>query len=70
MNKGKKKLGAELGTFLRQYSRKAHAGHDPNDRSYDRKLEALVKRLKPEEFDALLNGESDENNDTKLDGGN
>jgi hypothetical protein len=59
MNKRKDRLKAEIGTFLRQYGRKAHAGHDPNDRSYSREIEAFIKRMSPEEFDALVNG-SDE----------
>jgi hypothetical protein len=61
MSKRKKKLQAEIGTFLKQYGRKAHAGHDPNDRSYDRAVEALIKRMKPEELDELMHGsEQDE----------
>jgi hypothetical protein len=59
MSKRKKKLQAEIGVFLKQYARKAHAGHDPNDRQYDRHIEAMIKRMKPEELDELMNG-SDE----------
>jgi hypothetical protein len=29
-----------VGRFVQQYGRKAHNGHDPNDRSYDRKVES------------------------------
>lgn len=53
----KKKLAGDLATFLRQYRRKSDAPHDPNDRHYDRELEAKIKRLKPEELDALLRDE-------------
>jgi hypothetical protein len=56
MNKRKKKLQAEIGTFVKQYGRKAHAGHDPNDRSYDRGVEAKIKRMNPEELDELMHG--------------
>lgn len=47
---------AEVSTFLRQYARKSHAGHDPNDRRYSREVEGMVRRMRPEEFDELLNG--------------
>ena len=54
-------LNAEIGTFLKQYARKAHAGHDPNDRSYSRKIEGIVKRMRPEDLDALIQGAEVEN---------
>jgi hypothetical protein len=54
-------LNAEIGTFLKQYARKAHAGHEPNDRSYSRKIERVVKRMRPEDLDALIQGPEDEN---------
>lgn len=50
---------AELSEFLRQYSRKAPKRGEPNDRGYDRRLEERIKRMTPEEFDNLLNGESE-----------
>lgn len=43
---------------MRQYSRKRQPGWDPNDRGYDRKVEAQVKRLDPRELDAMLGGET------------
>jgi hypothetical protein len=46
-----------VGPFLQQYGRKAHRGHDPNDRRYDRKIEQAIKALTPEEFDELLQEE-------------
>ncbi|MGD9795479.1 MAG: hypothetical protein AB7V43_18600 [Acidimicrobiia bacterium] len=55
----RRKLQANLGTFMRQYGRRAHAGHDPNDRGYDRKVEKLVKQMSPEEVDEMINGERD-----------
>ena len=50
---------AELSEFLRQYSRKAPKRGEPNDRGYDRRLEKRIKRLDPEVFDDLLNGDSE-----------
>jgi hypothetical protein len=44
---------------MRQYGRKAHPGHDPNDRGYDRKMEHLVKHMDPEELDDLLHGDDE-----------
>jgi hypothetical protein len=57
----KQMLQAEIGTFLKKYARKAHAGHDPNDRSYSRKIEAVVKRMRAEDLDALIQDAEDEN---------
>jgi len=48
------RVAAELGLFVRQYARKAQKRQEPNDRDYDRKLEERVKRMAPEELDALL----------------
>lgn len=50
----KKKIAGEMAAFLRQYGRKADHTHDPNDRGYDRELEAKIKRMRPEELDALM----------------
>jgi hypothetical protein len=49
-----KKLEKELGAFLKQYARKAYKTIDPNDRRFDRRIERLVKQMKPEELDRLL----------------
>jgi hypothetical protein len=59
MSKRGKRLLQELGHLLQRYARKAHKGWDPNDRDYDRELEALVKRMRPEDFDRLLRDEPD-----------
>ena len=67
MSKRKKKLQDNIGVFLKQYARKAHAGHDPNDRKYDRRIEAMIKRMKPEELDQLMHG-SAEDEPAKTDG--
>lgn len=56
----KETIAKRMGAFLRQYKRKAHPGHDPNDRGYSREIEQYLKRLKPEDLDVLLNGELDE----------
>ncbi len=59
MSQRKKRLVADLGSFMQQYERKKRPGQgEPNDRKYDRKLEDAVKRM-PEELDSLLRGETD-----------
>ncbi len=60
MNRRKKKLQGEIATFIRQYQRKAYPNIDPNDRAYSRKIEQIVKRMKPEELDELLHGDEDD----------
>lgn len=52
------RLQRRIGGFMRQYTRKRQPGWDPNDRGYDRKVEAQVKRLDPRELDAMLGGET------------
>ena len=44
----------EVARFVQQYARKARSGLDPNDRGYDRGIEAHIKRMRPEELDRLL----------------
>ena len=57
----KKKIKAEYDIFMKQYTRKKPKnGRDPNDRSYDRELEAKIKRMKPEELSELLNDDEEE----------
>lgn len=56
---------AQIATFLKQYARKAHAGSDPNDRQYSRKIEAKVKRMRPEDFDYLLHGLEEDGEDAR-----
>ena len=53
---------ATLGLFVRQYGRKAQRGIEPNDRRYDRDVERAVRQLKPEELDALLRDDEDQDN--------
>jgi hypothetical protein len=45
---------ANLATFMRQYGRHRQKGVEPNDRRYDRELEAELKKVAPDELDALL----------------
>jgi hypothetical protein len=62
----KEKVTKELGTFLRQYARRAQKGQDPNDRTYDREIEKELGRLKPKELDRLINGDDDERLPTRI----
>ena len=62
----KEKVTKELGTFLRQYARRAQKGQDPNDRTYDREIEKELGRLKPRELDLLINGDDDERLPTRI----
>ncbi len=60
ISKRKKRLEAKIGTFISQYKRKAHAGSNSNDRSYDRSLEKKIKSMSPEELDELMRGTEDD----------
>jgi hypothetical protein len=55
--RSKSMLAGQLGRFVQQYARRAQKGWDPNDRSYDRKIEAKLKQLSPEELSELLSGD-------------
>lgn len=59
MSHRKKRLEGEIGAFIQQYRRKAHPTMDPNDRRYDREIEAIVMRMNAEELDELMNGTDD-----------
>ena len=48
------RTAGEAAKFVQQYARKARSGLDPNDRRYDRDIEARIKRMNPEELDRLL----------------
>ena len=63
MARKKRESEPALGEFIRQYGRPRRTRGEPNDRVYDRKLEAKVKRMRPEEFDELLNGPANETSD-------
>lgn len=60
MSKRRQRLQGELGAFVRQYGRKKHPGHDPNDRGYDRQLEQQMKQMDPRDLDDLLDGDQDD----------
>lgn len=45
---------ADLARFVRQYARPKQKRQEPNDRDYDRKQEAAIKKLAPEDLDRLL----------------
>ncbi len=49
----------EIGEFLRRYGRKKQKNWDPNDRTYDRRMEERIKHMDPEELDRLMRGESE-----------
>ncbi|MCM1284424.1 MAG: hypothetical protein NC180_12340 [Muribaculaceae bacterium] len=47
----KKDVAKNYGTFVKQYGVQSRKNHkNMNDRGYDRKLEAEIKRLSPEEL--------------------
>ena len=48
-------LSKRIGAFLQQYRRRSQKGQEPNDRGYDREIEQYLRKLKPEEVDALIN---------------
>ena len=53
------KLMGRLEAFLKKYARTSQRGWDPNDRTYDRKLEQRIQRMDPEDLDQLMRGEED-----------
>ena len=55
--RSKRDIAFVIGGFLQQYQRKSQRGQEPNDRGYDREIEAKLKRMKPEEVDEILNGD-------------
>jgi len=61
MKAGRKKarLIEAAARYLRQIGRKAQKGQEPNDRRFDRKLDEKLKRMRPEDVDALFRGEED-----------
>lgn len=46
-------LAKKVGAFLRQYTRQSQKRQEPNDRTYDRKMESVLKRLRPEDLDII-----------------
>lgn len=50
---------AQIDLYLQQVARPRQKGQDPNDRRYDRDVECEMRKLKPQELDALLRGDGD-----------
>ncbi|MEQ1597429.1 MAG: hypothetical protein ABL985_20290 [Casimicrobium sp.] len=65
MPKRDEKLLNDVGLFVQKYARKAQRGIEPNDRSFDRKIEQKIKTMKPEDLSRLLGEDSGaiDNND-------
>lgn len=65
MPKRDEKLLNDVGLFVQKYARKAQRGIEPNDRSFDRKIEQKIKTMKPEDLSRLLgeDGGAIDNND-------
>jgi hypothetical protein len=61
--KNRRWLERNIGSFLQQYARTAPRGKEPNDRRYDSRVAATVKRLRPEELDRLRTGPDDCNDE-------
>lgn len=61
MSKDKKfiRKSLDIQIFAKQIGRKAHAGHDPNDRQYDPDIAKKLRRMPPKEIDSLLRGEDE-----------
>lgn len=55
----KQRLANATALYLRQIGRQAQKGVEPNDRQYDRKLDGKLKRMRPEDVDALFREEDD-----------
>jgi hypothetical protein len=64
MARKKRESEQALGEFLRQYGRRRQKGGEPNDRGYDRKLEAKVKRMRSEDLDELARGSGEDEQST------
>jgi hypothetical protein len=60
ISKNPKKLKREIGLFVKQYKRTSRKCFDPNDRSYDRRIEKLIKNMDAEELFNIINDEEDE----------
>ena len=45
------------------YARKCQRRREPNDRRYDRGLEQMFKRMRPEELDRLMRDDLDDDSE-------
>ncbi|MBD2841459.1 hypothetical protein [Erythrobacter rubeus] len=43
--------------FFKKTGRKAQKGVEPNDRGYDHEFQKKLRRIRPEDFDRLINGD-------------
>ena len=48
---------AEVQLFAKQYGRPAQKRAEPNDRRYQRSVEAKIKQMRPADLDRFLRGE-------------
>jgi hypothetical protein len=58
MSKRGKGLEGEIGTFLREYRRKAQRHVEPNDRHYDRNVEKKIKSTDPRRLSELMHDDA------------
>lgn len=56
----KQRLAEATARYLRQIGRQAQKGVEPNDRRFDHKLDEKLKRMRPEDVDALFRDGDDE----------
>jgi hypothetical protein len=56
----RERLASDVAVYLKEVGRKAQKGRDPNDRGHDRELERKLRRMRPEELDALMRSGDDE----------
>jgi hypothetical protein len=51
---------AAVQLFVKEYARPAHPNFDPNDRSYDREVEKMIRHMKATDlYELLRDGEDD-----------
>jgi hypothetical protein len=59
MSKRGKGIQGEIGSFLREYQRKAQRHVEPNDRQYDRNMEMKIKSIDPRRLNELMHDDVD-----------
>jgi hypothetical protein len=60
MTRRLRRLQAKVATHTKLASRKHKNTPDPNDRPYDVTFQKSLRRMKPEQLDELLHGDTDE----------
>jgi hypothetical protein len=65
MARKKRESEPALGEFLRQYGRPRRKRGEPNDRAYDRKLEAQVRLMPADDLDDLINGPGEDDGEPR-----